>query len=283
MVLARAFQTGLESSLWLGADIIVNTDADNQYNADDIQKLIDPIINHNADYVVGVRPISDIEHFSPTKKKLQKIGSRIVSGLGKNTIEDTTSGFRAMNRKTALRLNIFNDYTYTLETLIQSGQLKLCTVSVPIRVNAKTRSSRLISSTFDYLKRSSTTIIRSFLTYNPLKFFITGGSIAMVFALALAIRYLFFYFNGDGMGHVQSLLLAVILFVGGSSAWMLGFQADLTSVNRKLIEDVLQRVKRVESTFLNKSDHDFPDLTDARWDYLDKNFLKSIRKNEQNK
>ncbi|HOJ01173.1 MAG TPA: glycosyltransferase family 2 protein [Anaerolineaceae bacterium] len=268
--LSRAFQTGLEACLWLGADIIVNTDADNQYNAEDIQKLIDPILQGKADYVVGARPIKEIEHFSPIKKFLQKAGSKVVSRLSQIDIEDTTSGFRAMNRRTALKLNVFNEYTYTLETLIQSGQMKIATVFIPIRVNAKTRPSRLISSTMNYLRRSAIIIFRSFLTYKPLKIFSTIGSIAILLAFVIMVRYLHYYFKGEGTGHIQSLLLAIILFIFGTSAWMFGMQADLISVNRRLIEDVSQRVKRLESKILNESAIDLPDLTDARWDFLKK-------------
>lgn len=274
--LSRTFQTGLEACLWLGADIIVNTDADNQYNAKDIQKIIDPILQGKADYVIGARPIKEIEHFSPLKKFLQKTGSKIVSRLSQIDIEDTTSGFRAMNRKTALQLHVFNDYTYTLETLIQSGQLKIATIFIPIRVNAKTRPSRLISSTMNYLKRSGIIIFRSFLTYRPLQIFLTSGSVSIFLALVLSIRYLFFYFNGEGTGHVQSLLLAIIFFIVGVSAWMFGMQADLISVNRRLMEDVSQRIKRLESRILQESEMDFPDLTDARWD-----FSKKIKEQER--
>lgn len=265
--LSRTFRTGLEACLWLGADIIVNTDADNQYNAKDIQKIIDPILQEKADYVVGARPIKEIEHFSPWKKFLQRAGSKLVSRLSQLDIEDTTSGFRAMNRRTALQLNVFNEYTYTLETLIQSGQLKIATVFIPIRVNAKTRPSRLISSTVNYLKRSAIIIFRSFLTYKPLKIFLTAGTVSILCALVLGIRYLVFFFHGEGTGHVQSLLLAIIFFILGTSGWMFGMQADLISVNRRLMEDVSQRIKRMESRILRESALDFPDLTDARWDF----------------
>lgn len=278
--LARTFQTGLEACLWLGADIIVNTDADNQYNAEDIQTLVDPIIKNEADYVVGARPISNIEHFSPLKKFLQKLGSKVVNLVGKTQIEDTTSGFRAMNRRTALRLNVFNEYTYTLETLIQSGQLKIATAFVPVRVNAQTRPSRLISSTYNYLKRSSATIFRSLLTYNPLKIFLSSGSIVISIAVVIGVRFLIFYFRGEGSGHIQSLLLTVILFVIGTSAWMLGMLADLISVNRRMIEDVSRRVKRFEAQSIQELSKGFPDLTDARWDFPSKGEIKKKARNE---
>lgn len=268
--LARAFQSGLEAALFLGADIIVNTDADNQYNAQDIQKLIDPILKHEADFVIGARPIKEIEHFSPLKKWLQKVGSKFVSRLSRLDIKDTTSGFRAMNRKTALQLHVFNDYTYTLETLIQSGQLKLATIFVPIRVNEKTRDSRLISNTYNYLKKSSSIIFRSFLTYNPLRFFLVSGSISFLTALILGIRYLFFFFAGEGTGHIQSLLLAIILFILGTSAYMFGMQAELISVNRRLIENATHQVRRLASHPLFVHEEPYPGLRDAYWAYIRK-------------
>ncbi len=266
--LSRAFQSGLEAALFLGADIIVNTDADNQYNAQDIQKIIDPILKHEADFVIGARPIKKIGHFSPLKKWLQKAGSRFVSKLSRLDIQDTTSGFRAMNRRTALQLHVFNDYTYTIETLIQSGQLKLATIFVPIRVNNKTRDSRLISSTFNYLKKSSSIIFRSFLTYNPLRFFLVSGSISFLTALILGIRYLFFFFAGEGTGHIQSLLLAIILFILGTSAYMFGMQAELISVNRRLIENTTYQVRRLASHPLFMDEDPYPGLRDAYWTYI---------------
>lgn len=265
--LAHAFQSGLEACILLGADIIVNTDADNQYNAADIQKLIDPILKSEADYVIGARPISEIDHFSPIKKWIQKIGSNFVSKLSNVNIEDTTSGFRAMNRKTALQLNVFNDYTYTLETLIQSGQLKLATIFVPIRVNKQTRPSRLISSSYNYIRRSAAIIFRSFLAYHPLKIFMTSGSLAVLIAVLVGIRFLVFLFQGEGEGHIQSLILTVILFIVGISAWMFGMLADLISVNRQLLEKGMQRLKRMEAHIFTTSGK-LPDLTDAKWVFM---------------
>ncbi len=251
--LAEAFKTGLEACLHFGADIIVNTDADNQYNSEDICKLIEPIIQGQADYIIGARPIAKIKYFSLIKKILQIIGSRIVKMLSGTNIMDTTSGFRAISRKAALRLNVFNDYTYTVETIIQSGRLKISTLSVPIRVNENLRPSKLISNTFNYLKKSFVIILRSFLAYHPLKFFILPGLISILFAVIISIRYLFFYFSGMGAGHIQSLLLSIILFTFGTSMIMVGLLSDLISVNRKLLEDVNFRTKLIEQ---NVFEHD---------------------------
>jgi glycosyltransferase involved in cell wall biosynthesis len=241
--LAKAFLTGLEACSQLGADIIVNTDADNQYYAGDIQKLISPILAGSAEYVIGTRPISSIKQFSFLKKQLQKFGSWVVRMLSQTDIQDAPSGFRAITRSAALRLHVFNQYTYTLETVIQAGQSGIATTCVPVRTNAELRPSRLISSIPAYLQKSSSTIIRSLATYRPLTFFILPGVFFLLVALLLGIRYLGFYFAGEGDGHVQSLILAVMLFVSGSSTITIGFLTDLIAVNRKLLEDVEYQTK----------------------------------------
>lgn len=244
--LAQAFISGINASLYFGADIIINTDADNQYCAADIQKLIDPILRREAEYVIGTRPIQEITHFSWGKKLLQKIGSWVVRKIGHSNVEDAPSGFRAITRNAAMHLHVFNRYTYTLETIIQAGRMNLPTVSVPIRTNKNLRRSRLISSIPKYLVRSSSTILRSFLTYEPLRFFITPGLISILATLVLGIRYLVFYFQGSGAGHVQSLILALALFFLGIALMIVGLLADLIAVNRRLLEDLDFKVKGIE-------------------------------------
>ena len=244
--LARAFLTGMEACTRLGADIIINTDADNQYNAEDIQKIIDPILAHQAEYVIGTRPIDTIEHFSATKKILQQFGSWVVRAFSRTEIVDTTSGFRAIARNAAIRLHVFNKYTYTIETIIQAGQTGIVTLSVPVRTNAFLRPSRLISSMPDYLKRSFSTILRSFMTYKPLTFFLAPGLICLTAAGVIGVRYLFFFFQGQGSGHIQSLLLGIMLFTLGVAGIIVGLLSDLIAVNRELLEDLHYRVRLQE-------------------------------------
>lgn len=187
--LAQAFMSGISASVYFGADIIVNTDADNQYNSADIQKLIDPILRGEAEYVIGTRPIDDIAHFSPIKKKLQKFGSWVVRKLSQTSVEDAPSGFRAITRNAAFHLHVYNRYTYTLETVIQAGRMNLPTISVPIRTNRDLRSSRLISSVPTYLKRSLATIIHSFMTYEPLRFFVAPGLFLFLCTFIISVRF----------------------------------------------------------------------------------------------
>lgn len=244
--LARGFMTGLEACLRYGADVIVNTDADNQYNADDIPALVTPILEGKADIVVGARPIDNIEHFSIMKKILQKIGSWVVRVASKTDIPDAPSGFRAMSRAAAQRLMVFNDYTYTLETIIQAGQKNMAITSVPIRVNEDLRPSRLFKSMPAYIKRSIITIIRIFVIYRPFRFF---GSIAAVLfgaGFLIGLRFLWYYLQGNGDGHVQSLILASILLVMGFHAFLIAFIADLQAANRKLMEDLRFNMRVVE-------------------------------------
>jgi glycosyltransferase involved in cell wall biosynthesis len=244
--LARAFATGLEASLNLGADIIVNTDADNQYDARDIPALIQPILDGKADIVVGERPISSIPHFSMVKKMLQRIGSHVVRIASDTSIPDAPSGFRAMSRRAAMQTHIFSDHTYTLETIIQAGRKGLAIVSVPIRTNPDLRKSRLIASMMGYVSRSAMTILRIFMTYRPLVFFIGLGSIFLGGGFLIALRYLFIYLLLDnGSGHIQSLILAVILFNIGFMFVVLGLLADLISVNRKLLERVDYNIQQL--------------------------------------
>lgn len=239
--LARAFSAGIEEALALGADIIVNTDADNQYCADDIPALIQPILDRRAQIVVGARPISEIESFSPIKKALQRLGSWVVRQASGSTIPDAPSGFRAYAREAAARLCVINTYTYTLETIIQAGRKRIPMVSVPVRVNEVTRPSRLFRSMREYIARSAKTILRVFVIYAPLRFFF---AIAAVFALPalLAIgRFLVFYMAGDGTGHVQSLILAAALMAMATVFLAVGVLADLVATNRNLLEDIRAR------------------------------------------
>jgi hypothetical protein len=235
--------TGLDACLQLGADVIVNTDADNQYNADDIPVLTLPILEHRAEIVVGARPIEFIEHFSPIKKLLQKLGSWVVRVASNTDIPDAPSGFRAMSRTAAQRIMVFNDYTYTLETIIQAGQKNMAIVSVPIRVNKDLRPSRLVKSIPSYIKRSIVTIIRIFIVYRPFRFFGTIGAILFCLGVLIGLRFLWYYLSGEGDGHVQSLILAALLIGMGFQTFLIAFIADLLAANRKLLEDVRYRVR----------------------------------------
>lgn len=241
--LARGFMTGLDTCLRLGADVIVNTDADNQYNADDIPALTMPILEHRADIVVGARPIETIEHFSPVKKMLQKLGSWVVRVASNTDVPDAPSGFRAMSRAAAQRLMVFNDYTYTLETIIQAGQKNMAITSVPIRVNGDLRPSRLVKSIPSYIKRSIVTIIRIFIIYRPFRFFGTIGAVLFGAGLLLGLRFLWKYLGGEGEGHVQSLILAALLLGMGFQTLLIAVVADLLAANRKLLEDVRYRLR----------------------------------------
>lgn len=244
--LATAFMTGLEACLKLGADVIINTDADNQYNAGDIPALTGPILDGSADMVVGARPIDDTEHFSWIKKKLQRIGSWAVRVASNTRVEDAPSGFRAISRETAMRLNVFNAYTYTLETIIQAGMSNLRVLSVPIRTNADLRPSRLVKSIGSYVKRSLVTILRVFVIYRPLAFFLWIGALLGAIGLAAGIRYTYFYFVGEGSGHVQSVVLSSLCLTLSAVMVMLGILADLVAVNRKLLERIHMRLQRLE-------------------------------------
>ena len=256
--LAKGFMAGLEASLKAGADIIVNTDADNQYRAADIPKLIAPILEGDAEIVIGARPIQEIEHFSPIKKFLQKLGSFVVRVASKTNVPDAPSGFRAMSREAALRLNVFNEYTYTLETIIQAGQRGLKIVSVPIKTNGYLRPSRLVKSISAYVKHSIWTIVRIFMTYRPLQFFMMLGSVPFGIGFVLCFRWLLLFWGivGDNPAkpRVPSLILAAMLILIGVQLWLFGLVADLMGVNRQLLEDIQLRLRRRELESNNKSD-----------------------------
>jgi len=245
--LARAFMTGLEASVSLGADIIVNTDADNQYVAADIPKLIAPILAGEADIVIGSRPIDTISDFSPLKKLLQKFGSWMVRWVSRTGIKDTTSGFRAWSRNAAMQMHVFNDYTYTLETIIQAGQKGMAIVDVPIRTNDQLRPSRLIKSIPVYIRKSMLTIMRIFMTYQPFAFFVIPGVICFLIGVLLGARFLYFYFTVGGSGHIQSLIFTAILSSLGGFLVVTGLLADLISVNRKLLERIDWQLQKIRS------------------------------------
>lgn len=244
--LAKGFMAGIEASLKAGADIIVNTDADNQYCAADIKRLIEPILRGEAEIVIGERPIQQIQHFSPVKKFLQKLGSWVVRIASNTKIPDAPSGFRAMSREAALKLNVFNQYTYTLETIIQAGQKGMAITSVPIRTNGFLRPSRLVKSIGSYVQRSIFTIVRIFMTYQPLKFFTGLGAIPLGLGLLLCLRWLILYLLGTDRSHVPSLVVAAILILVGVQLWIFGLVADLMSVNRQLLEEIQLRLRRAE-------------------------------------
>ncbi len=248
--LAKGFMAGIEACLKAGADIIVNTDADNQYCAGDIPKLIAPILEGRAEIVIGARQIQDIKHFSPLKKFLQKLGSLVVRVASKTDIPDAPSGFRAISREAALRLNVFNEYTYTLETIIQAGQRGLAITSVPIRTNAYLRPSRLVKSISAYIQHSILTIVRIFMTYRPLQFFMALGSLPLSVGFLLCCRWLLLFWGiiGDNPAkpRVPSLILAAILILIGVQLLIFGLVADLMGVNRQLLEDIQLRLRRNE-------------------------------------
>ena len=250
--LARGFVAGLEAGIAAGADIIVNTDADNQYCAADIPALIEPVLNGEADIVVGARPINDIAHFSPLKKLLQRLGSAVVRIASNTDVRDAPSGFRAMSRQAAMRLHVFGDYTYTIETIIQAGQKGMRIVSVPIRTNGDLRPSRLIKSIPRYIARSVSTICRIFVTYRPLRLFLPLAMAIFLAGMLLGTRYLYLRLIGQGSGHIQSVILAGTLLGTGVFVFLIGVIADLISTNRKLLEQVDWKIKQLQEAVLDQ-------------------------------
>lgn len=236
--LARAFCSGLNTALDMKADIIVNLDADNQYCADDIEKLIEPILNKKADIAIGTRPIDSIRHFSPTKKILQKLGSFVMKKVSGANVDDAPSGFRAFSSYAAKRINVFDNYTYTLETIIQAQRKGLNIACVPIRVNEDLRPSRLVKSNLSYIIRSIVTMLRIFIIYRPFRFFAFIGVLMLFLGAFLGFRFLYFYLTGCGQGHVQSLILCAILLILAFHCGLLAVISDLLAINRKLLEDI---------------------------------------------
>lgn len=249
--LARTFLVGLDASLRLGADIIVNTDGDNQYKGELIPRLIQPILEGRADIVIGDRQTDTIPHFSPTKKKLQKLGSFLVRILSGTDVPDAVSGFRAFSREAALQMNVVSSFSYTIETIIQAGRKNLAVANVPIGTNPKTRESTLFKSIPKFLEHSATTMIRMYTMYQPLKVFFYIGLFCILAGLMPSIRFIIYYLMGEGVGHIQSLILAAVLFIIGFQVLMIGLVADVISFNRKLIEETLLRVRRIELDHLN--------------------------------
>ena len=244
--LASAFTAGIDAALGLGADIIVNTDADNQYNSADIARLVAPIVRGSAEVVIGDRDVATSPHMSGVKKLLQRLGSWTVGIAAGMSVSDATSGFRAFSREAALQINVFNPFTYTLETIIQAGNRNLGVQSVVVKTNKPTRPSRLYSGVGTYMRKSIATIFRVHTVYRPLKTFFAIGTLLMLIGLVISGRFLFFYFNQDGAGHIQSLILASIFLITGFHTWLIALLADLVAVNRRLSEDMLIRLKRME-------------------------------------
>lgn len=257
--LAKGFMAGLDACLRNGADIIVNTDADNQYCGEDIEKLVRPIINGESDIVIGERPIDNTEHFSPLKKRLQHFGSWVVRKASKTDIPDAPSGFRAYSREAAMRMNVINEYTYTLETIVQAGRNKMACTSVPIRTNGELRPSRLFSSMFGYVKKSMLTIVRAFMMYRPLYFFTIIGSILSFIGVAIGIRFIYFFIIDGGRGHTQSLILASMMIILGVMTGIVGLQADIISGNRKLLEDIQYHVRKLDYDGVKKDEDENKD------------------------
>lgn len=244
--LAHAFMTGVDACLRLGAHIIVNTDGDNQYKGEDIPRLIKPILDGKAEIVIGDRRTDDIAHFPASKKKLQKLGSRVVRMLSDTQVPDAVSGFRAYTRESAMQVNVLSSFSHTIETILLAGRKNLAVVSVPIGTNPKTRESRLFKHPIQFLERSISTLLRTYTMYYPLRVFSLIGGLLILGGLVPSIRFLVFYCMGEGAGHVQSLILAAVLLVVGFQILVIGLLADANAFNRKLIEEALLRIKRME-------------------------------------
>lgn len=249
--LAAAFRAGIEESLRQGADIIVNTDADNQYQASDIATIVAPIVSRHAEMVVGDRGVGELPHFSYIKRRLQVFGSWVIGRAAELRTPDATSGFRAMTREVALRMIVLSDYSYTLESLIHAGSRKTAVDSVRIGINPQTRPSRLMKSIPHYIRKSGVTILRAYTMYRPLRVFMTVGALLILAGCIPGIRFLWFFFSGDKIGHVQSLILAAILIIVGFQILLIGLLADLIANNRKMLEETLYRVRKLE---LDRSD-----------------------------
>ncbi len=244
--LAAAFMAGIDASLRLGADYIVNTDGDNQYAGDDIATLLEPLVAATADIVIGDRNIQALEHMSMMRKRLQQLGSWVVRQVSSTKVPDTTSGFRAYTREAALRMTIVSEFSYTLESIIQAGKKRMAIAHVPIRTNRRTRKSRLFSSVWSYIKAAAATIVRIYAMYEPLKVFGSIGLLIFGGGVGISVRFLIYYLAGTGRGHLQSLILSAVLMIVGFEIALIGLLADVISGNRKLLEDLLYRVRRLE-------------------------------------
>ena len=244
--LAAAFMAGIDAALKLGADFVVNTDGDNQYAGADIPKLLAPLLSGEADIVIGDRNIQALEHLSPSRKRLQWIGSWVVRQVSNTNVPDTTSGFRAYTREAALRMTIVSEFSYTLESIIQAGKKRLAIAHVTVSTNPLTRESRLFGSVWTYVKASAATIVRIYAMYEPLKVFASIGLTVFALGLAISLRFLYYYLTGTGLGDLQSLFLSAVLMIVGFQIALIGLLADVTAANRKLIEDLLYRVRTME-------------------------------------
>ena len=245
--LARAFRTGIDAAVKLGADIIVNTDADNQYCGEDIWRLVEPILLQRAEMVVGDRGVAQHPHFSPFKRRMQRLGSWVVSRAAGFPVADATSGFRAYSRQVALDTIVLSSYSYTLETLIQAGAGRVAVEFVPIRTNAPTRPSRLHKGNLYFMVFQGVTILRAYIMYQPLRVFLILGASFLVGGIAISLRFLYYYLLGSGSGHIQSLILAAILVIVGFQISLIGVLADLIGFNRKIVEELLIRIRNLES------------------------------------
>jgi glycosyltransferase involved in cell wall biosynthesis len=261
--LAAAFQAGLDACLKLGADIVVNTDADNQYYGGDIPKLVAPILRGDADMVVGDRETDTIEHFSPLKKRLQRLGSAVVRRASDTDVPDTTSGFRAYNREAALQMQVVSKFTYTLETIIQAGKMLVAVDHVPIRTNQLTRESRLFPSMWAYVRRNTLSIFRVYTLYEPLRAFMFAAAAVALVGAVIWVRFAFFFFSGEGEGHIQSLILGATLFIVAVQLAALGVVSDLLAGSRVLQQRVLERVRRVELQLGVEPSHYEPGIRQA--------------------
>lgn len=241
--LAGGFAAGLDACVKLGADLIVNTDADNQYDAGDIPRLVAPILSGQAELVIGDRGVASLPAFSPLKRRLQVLGSQVVSGAAGLSVPDATSGFRAMTREVALRTMVLSKYSYTLETLIQAGDRRFKVLSIPVHTNPPTRPSRLMRGISDYLANSSVTILRAYILYRPLRVFFYAGGLLFTIGLLLLGRFMYYYLTGQGGGHVQSVIVAAVFLIVGFQTWLIGLVADLIGFNRKILEEVLYRLR----------------------------------------
>lgn len=254
--LAHSFTVGIDACLKLGADIIVNTDGDNQYFGKDIKAIVKPIVEGKADIVVGDRQTQDIPHFSASKKLLQKTGSFVTSLLSNTEVNDAVSGFRAFSRSAAMSLNIVSEFSYTIETLIQAGRKKMSVKSIPVRTNPKSRESRLMKNLPQFLASQTGTMIRTYIMYKPMRTFFIIGGLLILLGIIPTVRFLMFYFEGHGNGHMQSLIFAAILLIIGFQMLVMGILADVISLNRKMTEDILYRVKTIEMITLSNQEKD---------------------------
>jgi glycosyltransferase involved in cell wall biosynthesis len=269
--LAAAFQAGIDACLKAGADFIVNTDADNQYAGQDIPKLIAPLLRGEADIVIGDRNIAELRHMSWRKRQLQALGSWVVRQVSNTSVPDTTSGFRAYTREAALRMTIISEFSYTLESIIQAGKKRMAIAHVPVSVNPRTRDSRLFDSAFSYIKRSAATIVRIYTMYEPLKVFTYLGLTIFAVGLAGVIRYVYYYFEAQASKHLGSMIASGVLIVVSLIVLVLGLIADVNAANRKLLEDLIYRVRSLESP-QRETEHERPALTRAtdrvdRWEH----------------